>query len=221
MHRVVVLPRLKGREHEETQRRAEPPVGALGGEERSVRAVVKDDERAYQEPRSRDGEHERDQVRDLQREIHEHEQHEVRQDRRQQTAQAAPSVGAGIGLKRVAPESTPSAWQILLSRRVCWRPPHLVTTAGADQPFVRVSAGSSRAAGRARTRATGPGRLTNSWMRSTHAAPQCQHEFSCRAIGAPQVRHRRGKSPPRTAQRSPVFMSALTRVPSSSARASG
>jgi len=49
MNRMIVAPALKGREHKQAHQSADAVIGALGGEERPVRAVVKYDERPHQE----------------------------------------------------------------------------------------------------------------------------------------------------------------------------
>ena len=56
MDGVIVAPAREGRVQEQADRAAQPEVHAPGGEERAVRAVVEDDERAHQEGGRRDHE---------------------------------------------------------------------------------------------------------------------------------------------------------------------
>ena len=175
VHRMGVLPAIEGREHEQTQRGAQPSVRPFGGQERSVCAVVKDDVGADQKAGSWNRERDCEQVRDPQGESHEHEQRQVGHDRGEHTPQAAPAIRSGIRLERVPPERLPPAGGSLLS----W-PLYVLMTVHAGE----------------RT-----GALADARGRSSRLAPQRQHESSRHTIGAAQLRHRRGKRRPHTAER--------------------
>ena len=69
-----------------------------------MRAVVKDDERPHQEAGGRKHQHERQQIRDIKREIHQDGNGQVRHDRGEDLEHASPETGTGVGGKRFMPE---------------------------------------------------------------------------------------------------------------------
>ena len=78
--RMVVLPAQERGVEKQPQGRAEPRVGAPGGEEGAVRAIVKDDEGAHKKHARRDRYGEHEQIRHPQCEIHREGEREVGHD---------------------------------------------------------------------------------------------------------------------------------------------
>ena len=70
--RVSVSPALERRVHDHAQDGAQPGVGALRRQERAVRAIVEDDEGADLKAGGRDRQRQHQQVRDVERQVHEH-----------------------------------------------------------------------------------------------------------------------------------------------------
>ena len=73
----------------QSQADAQPGVGALGGQERAVSAVVEHDVRAEQKARGGDRQRQRQQVRDVERQVHQHRERQVRHERRGDVRYAA------------------------------------------------------------------------------------------------------------------------------------
>ena len=79
MQRVIAPPLREGRERDRTGEEANDLVRATRGHERSVSAVVHDNERAHEESRGGNSECERQPVRHIQRRVHERDERRERQ----------------------------------------------------------------------------------------------------------------------------------------------
>ena len=108
MDGMIVLPAQERRKDEQPKDGAQPGIRAFGWQQRAVRAVVKHDEDANQKTGRRDGKREHEQVRDLQREIHQHRQRQVRQHRSSEVEQAAAEPRPRVRSKNLPPSRLPS-----------------------------------------------------------------------------------------------------------------
>jgi hypothetical protein len=106
MDRVTVSPAHERRVDDQAHSDAQPGIGALGRQERAVSAVVEHDVGPKHEARGGDRQRQHQQVRDIQRQVHEHREREVGHDRSRDVQQAAAQARALVRGKGLAPEGT-------------------------------------------------------------------------------------------------------------------
>jgi hypothetical protein len=107
MDGMIVFPAQKRREDEQPEDGAQPGIRAFGWQQRAVRAVVEHDEDANQKTGRRDGKREHEQVRDIQRQIHQHPQRQVRHHRSGDVEQAAAEPWPGVRSQNLPPNGLP------------------------------------------------------------------------------------------------------------------
>ena len=98
--RVVVAPAQERREHEQAHDRPSHAFARLDAQERSVRAVVKDDERAHQEAGGQDDQRQRERQRDAERQVDQYRTDQVGHDGSGEVQQASRQTGLGVAGER-------------------------------------------------------------------------------------------------------------------------
>ena len=124
--------RRNGREHEQARDPPQIAIRALGRQKRSVRAVVKDDERAHQKARGQDNQRQRERQRDAERPVDQCRTDQVRHHRGGELQHASPQTGLGVGRKRFRAGAAASLTRHGLAPVQGWTfqsatPPHAVS----------------------------------------------------------------------------------------------
>jgi hypothetical protein len=130
---VVVPPSRERRPDDQREHAADPEIRALCGQERPVRAVVKEDVCAQQEAARRNGDEQRKQVRHVEQPVHRDRESEVRQHARRQVQQTARHVRLRIGRKVWAAQGVAPFHR----RRICPRP-HQSSLLPINRPTVAI-----------------------------------------------------------------------------------
>ena len=103
MDGVVVAPVRERLPDQQGAEAPEPAIGALGGEERAVAAVVKDDEDAKQKAPGGDRQGKGQPDRDVERQVHRDDQRQVGHDRGRDVERAAPEIRLLVGRHLLRP----------------------------------------------------------------------------------------------------------------------
>jgi hypothetical protein len=144
---------------DQPQRNAQPGVGALGRQKRAVCAVVKHNVRPQQKARRRNGQHQRQQGRHVQRHVHEHRERQKRSTELARSSRLRPRSSGAAGAFGTSATTTPSGLSALdtgVSARLRTRMPWANTFA-ACSGATRVRAARARSC-TSRSSATPTGR---------------------------------------------------------------